>query len=108
MMLFCKIAPRGNNNKEGNTWGSTPYPTRVAGAYRPLRGVGVSLLLASVMHDCLAQTIQPPDLEELRRRDASVQTPASEEQRRRSQSELLIISFLDVAVLIAVLIHKSY
>jgi hemolysin activation/secretion protein len=52
------------------------------------RGVGVSLLLATVMHDGLAQTIQPPDLEELRRRDPSVQTPSSEEQRRRSQSEL--------------------
>ncbi|WP_236904597.1 ShlB/FhaC/HecB family hemolysin secretion/activation protein [Collimonas fungivorans] len=36
----------------------------------------------------MAQTIQPPDLEELRRRDPSVQTPSSEEQRRRSQGEL--------------------
>jgi hemolysin activation/secretion protein len=50
--------------------------------------MGVSLLLASVMHDSGAQTVPLPDLEELRRRDPSVQTPASEEQRRRSQSEL--------------------
>ncbi|WP_211451090.1 ShlB/FhaC/HecB family hemolysin secretion/activation protein [Collimonas antrihumi] len=38
------------------------------------RGVGVSLLVATVMHDGLAQTIQ---------------TSASEEQRRRSQAEAL-------------------
>ena len=52
------------------------------------RGTGVSLVLATAMHGSLAQTIQPPDLEELRRRDPSVQTPSSEEQRRRSQGEL--------------------
>ena len=52
------------------------------------RGAGISLLLATAMHGSLAQTIQPPDLEALRRRDPSVQTPSSEEQRRRSQSEL--------------------
>ncbi|WP_268907111.1 POTRA domain-containing protein, partial [Collimonas silvisoli] len=40
------------------------------------------------MHEGLAQTIQPPDLEELRRRDPSVQTPSSEEQRRRNQADL--------------------
>jgi hypothetical protein len=32
MMLFCKIALQGNN-KEDNTWGSTPYPAKVVEAY---------------------------------------------------------------------------
>ncbi|MEO6921746.1 MAG: ShlB/FhaC/HecB family hemolysin secretion/activation protein, partial [Collimonas sp.] len=48
------------------------------------------LLLAGAAHDGKTQTVQPqPDLEELRRRDPNVQTPSSEEQRRRSQADLL-------------------
>ncbi|WP_253273554.1 ShlB/FhaC/HecB family hemolysin secretion/activation protein [Collimonas arenae] len=53
------------------------------------RGIGLALLLAGTTHDGRTQTAQPPpDLEELRRHDPNVQTPSSEEQRRRGQIEL--------------------
>jgi hemolysin activation/secretion protein len=51
-------------------------------------GVGLVLLLVGGTHSSRAQTAPQPDLEELRRRDPSVQTPSSEEQRRRNQADL--------------------
>ncbi|MFJ2987762.1 ShlB/FhaC/HecB family hemolysin secretion/activation protein [Collimonas sp. NPDC087041] len=50
--------------------------------------IGLTLLLAGTAHSSSAQTAPLPDLEELRRRDPSVQTPSSEEQRRRDQADL--------------------
>ncbi|MFJ2990943.1 ShlB/FhaC/HecB family hemolysin secretion/activation protein [Collimonas sp. NPDC087041] len=50
--------------------------------------IGLTLLLAGTAHNSGAQTAALPDLEELRRRDPSVQTPSSEEQRRRNQADL--------------------
>ncbi|WP_228124798.1 ShlB/FhaC/HecB family hemolysin secretion/activation protein [Glaciimonas soli] len=52
-----------------------------------LKGVGLALLLTGAMRESRAQMVPLPDLEELRRLDPSVQTPASEEQRRRSQTD---------------------
>lgn len=53
-----------------------------------VKGFGFTLLLAGIVHNSRAQSALQPDLEELRRRDPSVQTPASEEQRRRNQADL--------------------
>ncbi|AMP08900.1 hemolysin secretion/activation ShlB/FhaC/HecB family protein [Collimonas arenae] len=58
------------------------YPSGLA------KRIGLTLLLAGTAHSSSAQTAPLPDLEELRRRDPSVQTPSSEEQRRRNQADL--------------------